>query len=52
MANKPIDMSNVRQIIKLYCQNMGKKKIAERPGMSKNTVKIYIDHYRGLKTTW
>ena len=51
MANKPITMSNVRQIIKLYSQQMGKKKIGERLGMSKNTVKLYIDQYHVLKTS-
>jgi transposase len=38
MANKPISMSKVRQIIKLYSQEIGKKKIALRLGVSKNTV--------------
>ncbi len=52
MANKPTSMSNVRQIIKLYHQQMGKKKIGERLGMSKNTVRLYIEQYRQLKTTW
>lgn len=51
MANKTISMSNLRQIIKLYCQQMGKKKIAERLGMSKNTVKLYIKHFHSLKIT-
>ena len=51
MANKPISMSKVRQIIKLYTQSMGKRKIGERLGMSKNTVKLYIDHFHSLKTT-
>jgi transposase len=50
MANKSISMSKVRQIIKLYTQQMGKKKIGERLGMSKHTVKLYIDHFRSLKT--
>lgn len=50
MANKPTSMSKVRQIIKLYTQQMGKKKIGERLGMSKHTVKLYIDHFRSLKT--
>ena len=49
MANKAISMSKVRQIIKLYTQQMGKKKIGERLGMSKHTVKLYIEHYRSLK---
>ena len=52
MANKTIIMSKVRQIIKLYCQSMGKKKIALRLGVSKNTVKIYIEQYKILKVTW
>ncbi|HWR33705.1 MAG TPA: IS21 family transposase [Chitinophagaceae bacterium] len=43
-------MSKVRQIIKLYTQQMGKKKIGERLGMSKHTVKLYIEHYQALKT--
>lgn len=50
MANKPISMSKVRQVIKLYSQNMGKKKIGFRLGMSKNTVKLYVDRYLQLKT--
>lgn len=50
MANKPISMSKVRQIIKLYTQQMGKKKIGERLGMSKHTVKQYTDFFRALKT--
>lgn len=49
MANKPISMSKVRQILKLYSQRIGKKKIANRLGMSKNTVKVYIDLYLKMK---
>lgn len=52
MANKTTSMSNVRQIIKLYFQQIGKKKIGERLGMSKNTVKLYIEQFHNLKTTW
>lgn len=51
MANKAISMSKIRQIIKLYSQQMGKRKIGERLGMSKNTVKLYIEQFRQLKTT-
>jgi transposase len=51
MANKTTSMSKVRQIIKLYTQQMGKKKIGERLGMSRHTVKLYIDHFHSLKTT-
>lgn len=52
MANKAISMSKVRQIIKLYSQAMGKKRIASRIGVSKNTVKIYVERFKGMKTTW
>jgi transposase len=51
MANKTISMSNVRQIIKLYSQAMGKKKIALRLGVSKNTVKLYVARFKKLNTT-
>lgn len=43
MANRSISMSKVRQILKLYSQGIGKKKIAHRLGISKNTVKLYIE---------
>lgn len=52
MANKTISMSKLKQIIKLYCQNMGKKEIAKRVGVSKNTVKAYVEIFKSLKTTW
>ena len=51
MANKATSMRKVRQIIKLYSQQMGKKKIGERLGMSKHTVKLYIDFFHSLATT-
>jgi transposase len=51
MANKSISMSKVRQIIKLYSQGIGKKKIGLRLGMSKNTVRLYIEQYYKLKKT-
>lgn len=51
MANKTTSMSKVRQIIKLYTEQMGKKKIGERLGMSRHTVKLYIDHFHSLKTS-
>jgi len=49
MANKPIIMSKIRQILKLYAQGIGKKKIAERLSISKNTVKHYLEFYLQLK---
>lgn len=35
-------MSQVKQLIQLYDQRIGKKAIARKLGMSKNTVKAYI----------
>jgi hypothetical protein len=52
MANKTISMSKLRQIIKLYSQAMGKRKIGIRLGMSKNTVTVYVERFKALKTTW
>lgn len=49
MANKPTSMSIVRQIIKLHSQGMGKRRIGERLGVSKNTVKIYIEAFYKLQ---
>ncbi len=49
MANKPIIMSKIRQILKLYSQGIGKKKIADRLSISKNTVKHYVEFYVKLK---
>lgn len=52
MANKPISMGKVRQVIKLHCQGIGKKAIAKRLGVSKNTVRQYITLYVEMRTTW
>lgn len=51
MANKPIDMSKLRQILRLYSKGIGKKKIASRVGSSKNTVRIYIEEFVRLRIT-
>lgn len=51
MANKPISMSKVRQVLKLHSQGVGKKKIALRLGVSKNTVRHYLQTFLKLKTT-
>ena len=52
MANKNIDMSKLRQILKLYCQHQGTRTIRDLTGISRNTVKSYISHYQSLKTPW
>ncbi len=45
-------MSKVKQIIKLYAQGIGKKKIGLRLCLSKNTVKLYIDRLIRLRKPW
>ena len=52
MANKTISMSKVRQILKLHFNGIGKKKTAARIGVSKTTVKLYIEFFYQLKTPW
>ena len=52
MANKNINMSKLRQIIKLYCQHQGTRTIRDLTGVSRNTVKKYIAQFKFLKTTW
>jgi len=42
MAGKPKRMGQIKQLIRLYEQGLGKKTIARRLDMSKNTVKAYI----------
>lgn len=52
MANKPIAMSKLRQVLKLYCQGQFKLQISTITGLSRNTVKKYIHSFKGLRTTW
>ena len=52
MANKPIQMSKLRQVLKLYCQGQSKLHISKSTGLSRNTVKKYLNVLTGLKTTW
>jgi len=52
MANKNIDMSKLRQIIKLYCQRQGTRTISGMTGISRSTVKKYITQFQGLRTPW
>jgi transcriptional antiterminator len=42
MAGKPKRMSQIKQFIRLHQQGLGKKTIARQLGMSKNTVKAYL----------
>ncbi|QEC52786.1 transposase [Anseongella ginsenosidimutans] len=43
MAGKPRPMSQVKQLIRLHLQGNGKKTIARELGISKNTVKQYLE---------
>jgi len=52
MANKPIAMSKLRQVIKLHCQGQSKLHISSVTGLSRNTVRKYIHILVSLKTTW
>lgn len=52
MANNPIHMSKLRQVIKLHCQGQSKLQISATTSLSRNTVKKYIRVFSGLKTTW
>lgn len=43
MAGKPKRMSQVKQLLQLHQQGKGKKEIARMLGISKNTVKAYLE---------
>jgi len=47
MANKPIVMSKIRNVIRLHIQGKGKKFIAHYLNLSKNTVKKYVQRFEG-----
>lgn len=52
MSNKPIRMNKLRQIIRLYCQGTGTKRIHGMLGTSRNTIKKYLHIWRGLKLSY
>ena len=43
MAGKPKPMSQIKQLLRLHQQGAGKKQIARTLGISRNTVKAYLD---------
>jgi len=49
MAGKPKSMSQIKQLLLLYKQDKAKKTIARTLGMSKNTVKTYLQKIEGGK---
>ena len=48
MANKRIDMSKLRQMLRLYSQGESKLKISELTGISRNTLKSYLKRWQRL----
>jgi transposase len=51
MANKIINMSKIRQILRLYTQGESKLKISELSGVARNTLKKYIKRFISLGLT-
>ena len=51
MANKMILMTKLRQILRLYTQGESKRKISERTGVSRNTLKKYILEFEEKRLT-
>lgn len=49
MAGKPVRMSQIKQLILLHRQGKAKKEIARILGLSKNTVKTYLQKLSGCK---
>ena len=52
MANKQIIMGKVRQVLRLHTQGKSKLNISEQLGISRNTVKKYINHFTTHKITF
>jgi hypothetical protein len=51
MPNKPIIMSKIRQIIRCHCQGIGSKRTSAMTGVSRNSVKTYIQKFASLALT-
>lgn len=51
MANKPISMSKIKQIIRCYCQGIGSKKTHQITGVSRNVIKLYVRKFQALRLT-
>ena len=52
MANKPINMSKIRHVLRLYTQGLSKLQIAFHAGVSRNTLKKYIKEFVKSKLTY
>lgn len=51
MANKPISMSRIRQILQLHNQGGSKLQIALQTGIPRNTLETYLRAYAASKIT-
>jgi biotin operon repressor len=47
MANTQLDMRKIKQIFRLYTEGVSKREISKRLGVSRNTVKKYIQLLSG-----
>jgi transposase len=45
MANNPISMSKIRQILRLHSQKRSKLQISQQTGVSRNTIKKYLKEF-------
>ncbi|MCC6599954.1 MAG: IS21 family transposase [Crocinitomicaceae bacterium] len=52
MANKMITMNKLRQILRLYTQQKGKKFISGQTGVARNTIKKYIAVFKQLRMSF
>lgn len=52
MANKPIIMLKLRQILRYFTEGISKKQISELTGIARNTVKRYINRFLALRLTY
>src|SRR5476649_2198631 len=52
MANNPISMIKIRQILRLHSQGRSKVQIAVQTGISRNTLKKYLKEFEGSKLTY
>ncbi|WP_281989279.1 helix-turn-helix domain-containing protein, partial [Aquimarina aggregata] len=43
MANTHLDMRKIKQLYRFYTQGVSKRKISKRLGISRNTVRKYLD---------
>lgn len=52
MANKKIDMLNIKQLLRLYTQGVSKLQLSKQLGISRNTAKKYIGLFHEHQLTY